>query len=112
MSVLPLRGRSEEVEITERLAKLEAEQRNIFHQLSEIKSEVKDIRRLINAVEKIAIKTESIDGKVDEMGMRISELEKNPAENFLHYKRLAAGAVISAFVSSVVVAILALIMRV
>ncbi len=100
------------MELHERVAKLEADEKNIFHQLTEIKDEVKDIRRLTNAVEKIAVKTESIDSKVDEMGTRISAVEREPSDSFNHYKRLIAGAVISAAVSSLVVAILALVMRV
>ncbi|MBQ8338220.1 MAG: hypothetical protein IJY33_03665 [Oscillospiraceae bacterium] len=98
------------MELHERVAKLEADEKNIFHQLTEIKDEVKDIRRLTNAVEKIAVKTESIDSKVDEMGLRISAVERDPSDSFKHYKRLIAGAVISAAVSSIIVAILALIM--
>ncbi|MBQ7800007.1 MAG: hypothetical protein IJ370_05900 [Oscillospiraceae bacterium] len=100
------------MELHERVAKLEADEKNIFHQLSEIKDEVKDIRRLTNAVERIALKTDSIDSKVDEMGTRISAVESEPSDSFKHYKRLIAGAVISAAVSSLVVAILALIMQV
>ena len=99
------------MEIHERLAKLEADEKNIFHQLSEIKDEVKDIRRLTNAVEKIAVKTESIDSKVDDMGARISAVESQPVKDFAHYKRLAVGAVISTAISSIVVAVLAVIMR-
>ncbi len=100
------------MELHERVAKLEADEKNIFHQLTEIKDEVKDIRRLTNAVEKIAVKTESIDSKVDDMGTRISAVEREPSDSFKHYKRLIAGAVISAAVSSIVVAILALVMQV
>jgi len=74
------------VEVHERLAKLEADEKNIFHQLTEIKEEVKDIRRLTLAVEKIAVKTESIDSKVDEMGTRISAVEREPTDDFKHYK--------------------------
>ncbi len=100
------------MELYERVAKLEADEKNIFHQLTEIKDEVKDIRRLTNAVEKIAVKTESIDSKVDDMGARISAVEREPSDSFNHYKRLIVGAVISAAVSSLVVAILALVMQV
>ncbi len=99
------------MEIHERVARLEADEKNIFHQLSEIKDEVKDIRRLTNAVEKIAVKTESIDIKVDEMGSRISAVEQEPAQNFRHYKKLMAGSVITALTSAITAAILALIMR-
>ena len=99
------------MELHERVARLEADEKTIFHQLTEIKDEVKDIRRLTAAVEKIAIKTESIDEKVDDMGMRISAVENEPAQNFLHYKRLAFGGIITAAISAVCAAVLALIMK-
>ena len=99
------------MELHERVAKLEADEKNIFHQLTEIKDEVKDIRRLTNAVEKIAVKTESIDSKVDDMGARISAGEREPSDSFRHYKRLSAGAVISAAVSSLIVASVALVIK-
>ena len=41
-----------EEKIAERIATLEANNANIFHQLDEIKTDVKDIRRLTVAVEK------------------------------------------------------------
>ncbi len=99
------------MEIHERLAKLEADDKNIFHQLSEIKEEVKDIRRLTNAVEKIAQKTESIDSKVDDMGNRLLVVEREPAESFSHYKKLIIGAILTAAVSSVLANILSLVMK-
>lgn len=99
------------MELHERVARLEADEKTIFHQLTEIKDEVKDIRRLTAAVEKIAVKTESIDEKVDDMGSRISAVENEPAQNFAHYKRLAFGNIITAVISAVCAAILALIMK-
>lgn len=99
------------MEIQERLARLEADDKTIFHQLSEIKDEVKDIRRLTLAVEKIATKTESIDIKVDSMGSRLSAVEKEPAEEFVHYKRLVISAVVTALLSSIIAAVLTLIIR-
>ena len=99
------------MEIHERLAKLEADDKNIFHQLSEIKEEVKDIRRLTLAVEQIAVKTESIYSKVDDMGNRLLVVEREPAESFMHYKKLVVGAVITAAVSSVLANIFSLILK-
>lgn len=99
------------MEIHERLAKLEADDRNIFHQLSEIKEEVKDIRRLTHAVEQIAVKTESIDSKVDDMGRRLLVVEREPAESFSHYKKLIIGAIITATLSTVLANILSLVMK-
>ena len=100
------------MDINERVARLEADEKNIFHQLTEIKDEVKDIRRLTNAVEKIATKTESIDSKVDYMGERINFLEEKPASDFVHYKRLIIGAVITALVSGVAVAVFSLVLKI
>lgn len=86
------------MEVGERLTRLEADEKNIFHQLSEIKDEVRDIRRLTAAVEKIAVKTDSIDLKVGDMGNRISALEKEPAESMSHYKK----AIISALITTII----------
>ncbi len=99
------------MELSERIAKLEADDKNIFHQLSEIKDEVKDIRRLTAAVEKIALKTESIDSKVDDMGSRLLAVESEPTESFKHYKRLVLGNILTATVSAACAAILALIIK-
>ncbi|MBQ9936846.1 MAG: hypothetical protein IJO86_00800 [Oscillospiraceae bacterium] len=99
------------MEVYERLAILEANDTNIFHQLTEIKTDVRDIRRLINAVETIAVKTESIDSKVDNMGDRLLQLENKPIEDLSHYKRLVIGSLITAVLSTVVTAVLALILR-
>lgn len=99
------------MELHERVARLEADEKTIFHQLTEIKDEVKDIRRLTAAVEKIALKTESIDGKVDNMGTRISAIENEPIQNFSHYKRLILGHVITVVITAVCSGILALIMK-
>ncbi len=55
--------------------------------------------------------TESIDGKVDNMGTRISAIENEPIQNFSHYKRLILGHVITAVITAVCSGILALIMK-
>ena len=53
-----------EENINERISTLEANERNIFHQLDEIKNDVRDIRRLTAAVEKVALQTENTSKKV------------------------------------------------
>ena len=99
------------MEIHERLAKLEADDKNIFPQLSEIKEEVKDIRRLTLAVEKIAVKTESIDSKVDNMGSRLHAVESEPAESFLHFKKLIIGAILTTTLTTLLASILSFVLR-
>ena len=45
--------------LNERVSYLEAQDKNIFHQLDEIKTDVRDIKRLTVAVERIALQTKS-----------------------------------------------------
>ena len=77
-----------EEHITERLAICEANDSNIFHQLTEIKTEVKDIRRLTTAVEKIAVQTKNTAEKIDGIDRRLDTVERMPTENMRHYKRV------------------------
>ena len=51
--------------VDERLSTLEANDKTLFHQVDELKEDIRDIRRLTVAVEKIAGKVDNIDLKVD-----------------------------------------------
>ena len=96
---------------TERIAKLEANDANIFHQLDEIKEDVKDIHRLTSAVEKIALRTESIEKKVDGLDGRIGSIEAEPGQNWRHYKRLVIGCILTGAVGAILGAILTMIIH-
>lgn len=100
-----------EEKIVERIAKLEANDANIFHQLSEIKTEVKDIRRLTTAVEKIAVQTENITRKVDGIDARLDNVEKQSVEEYKHYKRVIVSCVITGIIGTIIGAIFALIIN-
>ena len=54
--------------IDERLSTLEADDKTLFHQIDELKEEVRDIRRLTIAIEKIA-------GKVDNIGLKVDNVD-------------------------------------
>ncbi len=97
--------------ISERIVKLEADGKNIFHQLDEIKIEVRDIRRLCAAVEKIAVKTESTAQKVNDISERLENVEKAPAEEFKHYKRIIYGCIITGTIGIILGALLAMILK-
>lgn len=95
----------------ERLAALEANEHTIFHQLNEIKDEVKDIRRLTIAVEKIAVQTETTAKKVDSIDTRLDSVENRPSADYSHYKRVIIGAVITGVIGIIVGAVMALIIK-
>ncbi len=95
----------------ERIAKLEADDKNIFHQLDEIKTEVRDIRRLTVAVEKVAAQTENTAKKVDDISNRLGDVERAPSEEFKHYKRALITALVTGTVGTVLGAVFAQILK-
>ncbi len=84
--------------VNERIARLEAEDKNIFHQLDEIKGEVKDIRRLTSAVEKLAEQTKSTAVKVDDISKRLVCVERAPAEEMQLYRRTVIKCIITGII--------------
>ena len=97
--------------IAERVVKLEADNKNIFHQLTEIKEDVRDIRQLTAAVEKIAVKTDETAKKLDGISERIEAVERLPAEDMRYYRRMAVSCIITGVIGTVLGAVLALILN-
>lgn len=79
----------------ERIAVLEANDRNIFHQLDEHKIAIDNIQRLVISVEKIADKTNSISEKVDQIDERLNQVEKQPVKRMEKIRELIITAVLS-----------------
>ncbi len=98
-------------ELIERVAKLEAQDKSIFHQLDEIKEDVKDIRRLTSAVEKIAEQTKNTSERVAGINNRLDVLERAPTEDYKHYKRLIIGGILTGTIGIILGAILALVIK-
>lgn len=102
----------------ERLSALEANEKNIFHQLDEIKQEQKDQRQLIVVVEQIASKTNVISGKVTEVNEtvvqindRVTNLEQEPARAYKKYKETIFTSIITLIIGAVVGGLLALLLK-
>ena len=99
------------MEMNERVARIEAEQSNIFHQLDELKDEVKDIHRLTASVEKIAVQMDSTSRKVDKIDRRLEEIERAPGEDYKHYRRVIAGCIITGVLGALLGALLAVVIK-
>ena len=97
--------------INGRISTLEANDRNIFHQLDEIKSDVRDIRRLTAAVEKVALQTENTANKVNSIDKRLAFVEQTPCEDMKYYNRIIIGCIITGIIGTVLGAVAALILR-
>ncbi len=97
--------------LAERVATAEADINNIFHQLDNVKQEMKDIHRLATSVELIATKTQNIESKVDGIGERLKEVESEPGKNFSYYKHTIIGAAITGGISLILAAFFGLILK-
>lgn len=97
------------MELHERMARAEADIKNLFHQTKELKNEVNDIHKLTTSVELIAKQTVDINKKVDGIDKRLDTVEKAPAEDLKHYKRAIISCIITGVISLILGAIGALI---
>ena len=97
--------------INERIAFLEAQDKNIFHQLNEIKSDVRDIRRLTMAVEKVAEQTRVTAERVEGIDSRLDVLEQAPAEEAKYFKRVIISCIVTGVISLILGAVLSLIIK-
>ena len=99
------------MDLNERVASLEAQEKNVFHQLDEIKEDVKDIRRLTVAVEKIAEQTNTTAEQVHGINSRLDTLEHAPVADARHYKRIVISSIITGIVGVLLGAVLSLILK-
>ena len=95
----------------ERLTALEINDKNIFHQLDEIKAEQKEQGRLVVAVEKLANKTDTIAEKVDRIDSRIETIEAEPGQKYNRIKDVVLTAIITGIVGAILGAVLTLILK-
>lgn len=79
----------------ERIAVLEANDKNIFRQLDEHKIAIDNIQRLVVSVEKIADKTNSISEKVDQIDDRLNQVEQQPIKRVEKARELILTAILS-----------------
>ena len=97
--------------INGRISTLEANDRNIFHQLDEIKSDVRDIRRLTAAVEKVALQTENTANKVNSIDKRLAFVEQTPCEDMKYYKRAIIGCIATGIIGIILGAVATIILK-
>lgn len=100
-----------QLDVNERVAKLEADDKVLFHYVDEIRSDVKDLRQLTIAVKEIAVGQKGVTEKLDRIDSRLQNVENNPAEDFRHYKRLIMGCLLTTSITAVVTAILSVIFK-
>lgn len=79
----------------ERIAILETNDKNIFHQLTKHEEAISNISRLTIAIEKIAEKTNNISDKVDQIDDRLNQVERQPAKRYEKAREIILTAIFS-----------------
>lgn len=97
--------------IDERLSTLEANDKTLFHQVDELKEDIRDIRRLTIAVEKIASKVDNIDYKVNGIDERLQTVEHVPVTNWNKFKQAIISSIVSVIVGGLLGALIALVIK-
>ncbi len=100
-----------EENISGRISSLEANEKNIFHQLDEIKLDVRDIQRLTAAVERMALQMQSTAERVGSIDKRLAFVEQAPAEDMRYYRRTAVCCALSGIIGTLLGAISALFLK-
>lgn len=88
----------------------EHEIKSLKHRVSKIEEQNSTLNKLVNAVDILAVNMKHMAEEQKRQGEHIEKLEKEPAENFKHYKKLITGCVITTILGAVVGAILATIL--
>lgn len=94
----------------ERIAVLETNERNIFHQIDEMKEEIKVLRLLATAVQQLADKTENNTALLQKVDKRLANIELQPVGDYNHYKRVIVAALVTGVLGAVLGALLSTIM--
>ena len=97
--------------VEERVAALEAEHKNIYHQLDELKKQTNDIHELTASVKVVATETRNVSTKVDRMDERLQEIEKRPGNTFAQYKQQIITGIITGVIGAILGALMATIIK-
>lgn len=97
--------------IDERVAILEANEKTLFNQTKDLKSEIQAIHKLATSIELLAQKMQSVDEKVDNIDDRLDAIESKDSEDVRYLKRTTISCIITGVITAILGAIFALIMN-
>lgn len=87
----------------------EHEIKSLKHRMAKCEEQQTTLSRLASSVDVLAVNMQHMAEEQKKQGEHIEKLEKEPAEDFKHYKRLVVGCVITTVLGAVMGAALALI---
>ena len=88
----------------------EHEIKSLKHRMNKCEEQQTTLNKLVNSVDILAVNMKHMAEEQKKQGEHIEKLEKEPAEDFKHYKRLVIGCVITTIIGAVLGAVLATIL--
>lgn len=88
----------------------EHEIKSLKHRMTKCEEQQGILNKMVNSMDKLALKMDYMAEEQKKQGEHIEKLEKEPAEDFKHYKRLVIGCVATTVVGAVLGAVLATIL--
>lgn len=85
----------------------EHEIKSLKHRVSKCEEQNNTLHKLVNSVDVLAVNMKHMAEEQKRQCEHIEKLEKEPAEDFKHYKRLIIGCVITTALGTIIGAILA-----
>lgn len=81
--------------------------KSLKHRMEKCEEQQLTLHKLVNSVDILAVNMKHMAEEQKKQGEHIEKLEKEPTEDFKHYKRLVIGCVITTVVGAVLGAVLA-----
>lgn len=94
----------------ERIAVLEANDRNIFHQIDEMKEEIKVLRELATALQQLADRTENNTALLRAVDSRLANIEQRPVADMQQIRKTAITAIVSGAIGAIMSAVAGLLL--
>lgn len=97
--------------ITERITKIETRQDLFDEKINTALVEIHDVHELAASLKVVVNEIINMNEKMDSIDNRLQVIEKQPASDFIHYKRLFMGSVITVTIGGIITAVLAVIFK-
>lgn len=79
---------------------------SLKHRMTKCEEQQTILNKLVNSVDVLAVNMKHMAEEQKKQGEHIEKLEKEPAEDFKHYKRLVVGCVATTIIGAIIGAVL------
>lgn len=95
----------------EKVATFDVSINNIYHEIKEIKDQLKEFRNISITNAQIVLQNDLIESRLKNVEDRLIAIEQEPASKFKRYKDLIITTILTALIGAIIGAIIALIIK-